>query len=118
MRLRRLMIVTLLAATCALVPLAASAGTYTVKAVGDEWSPATRKVVKNDRVTWRNPTRRTHDVTSMGRNWDLQVMLEPGEEVAKRFRRTGRYRYRCTLHSAIVDGRCQGMCGVVVVRRP
>lgn len=81
--------------------------------------PKIKRIVRGDRIVWRNPTGKRHDVVSRGKNWSYRVVLDPGERSSpKRFRKIGRYRYRCTLHSGIVDGKCQGMCGVIRVRRP
>ena len=100
------------------LPSAATGATYVVRASGNDWKPKLRKIVKRDVVKWRNPTKKRHDVRSIGSKWSYSVVLDPGESARKRFKKAGRFPYRCTLHSGIVDGKCQGMCGVVVVKRP
>ncbi|HEX6207500.1 MAG TPA: hypothetical protein VF058_03990 [Actinomycetota bacterium] len=83
---------------------------------------------KGDVVIWKNPRpkivskRRVHDVTSIQpRRWKkrlgfkLSKVLQPGSKVKRKFRRKGTYRYRCARHSAMVDGKCQGMCGFIHV---
>lgn len=101
------------------LPSVAEAATYPVRADGNDWVPKIRRIARGDRIVWRNPTGKTHDVTAYRKNWSYRVVLRPGEKTdPKRFRKVGRYRYRCTLHSGIVDGVCRGMCGVIRVRRP
>ncbi len=99
-------------------PGASHGESFNVLAEGERWKPAHRYVARGDRVVWKNPTKRIHDVTARGSNWSKKVTLDPGERTAKRFPERGRYRYRCVRHSAIVDGRCEGMCGVIHVRKP
>ena len=116
---KRGMVLTILSTlVVVLLSSGAEGATFVVRAEGKTWEPKMRRVVRNDRVRWRNPTNKTHDITSRGKNWDFSVYLSPGESVRRRFGSVGRFRYRCTLHSAIVDGRCEGMCGTIVVRKP
>lgn len=74
---------------------------------------------KGDRIAWRNPTGKAHEVKSwnFGKDWSYQADLPAGAVVRKRFRRVGTYYYRCRVngHSRIVDGTCRGMCGVIHV---
>lgn len=92
------------------------AKTYTVRATSsDEWRKVHTYIGKGDTVTWKNPDSDLHDVTAYGGGWTLSTDLEPGDSVKKRFRKKGTYRYRCSLHSGIVGGKCQGMCGFVHV---
>ena len=94
------------------------AETFGVKATDERrWNPATRHISKGDRVRWRNPTNLTHTVTAYGGGWSKNESLSPGERTRFRFTKRGRYTYRCMTagHSSIVDGECQGMCGVVHV---
>lgn len=108
-------------ALCAvlIIPGEALGATVRVRASGNDWEPKVRRIVRGDKVVWRNPTGKRHDVVSRGSNWSYRVVLDPGESSAPRqFGKVGRYRYRCTLHSGIVDGVCQGMCGTIRVRRP
>ena len=96
----------------------ALAETYRVRATDyDTWRPAHRYITRGDRIVWRNPTNRPHDVRAYGGNWTFYRVLGSGERTGKRFWRAGTYRYRCARHSSMVDGRCEGMCGIVHVYR-
>lgn len=110
--------------------LPASAAKSRVKAkVGqNRWQPVHTYIEKNDVVVFKNPRpadvskRRVHDVTSIQpKRWknrlgfSLQKVLDPGDKIKRKFRRKGTYRFRCVRHSAMVDGRCQGMCGFIHV---
>ena len=90
-----------------------------VRAAGERWRPAHTYIGVGERVVWRNPTERRHDVTAYGGGWSLSRTLRPGDRASFVFdevRDGGRpYLYRCVIHSAIVDGRCVGMCGKVHV---
>jgi len=93
----------------------ALAETFKVKAKqGDKWGPVHTYIGKGDKVVWTNPTSKTHDLSAIG-DWELSETLKPDEQAAKKFPQTGTFRYRCARHSAIVDGRCEGMCGIVHV---
>jgi plastocyanin len=93
----------------------ALAATATIRAKGESWRPFHTYIGRGDGVRWTNPTSRTHDVKAYGGGWSLSTVLSPGESVTKRFRQRGTYKYRCVRHSAIVSGRCQGMCGLIHV---
>jgi plastocyanin len=92
----------------------ASGATSTVKARGERWRPIHTYIGKGDRVRWKNPTSKTHDVKGSG-GLRLSEVLSPGESVTKKFGNLGTFRFRCVRHSAIVGGKCQGMCGLVHV---
>lgn len=106
----------------ALVPAAAFSATTTIAARTSSWGPARVTVERGDTVNWDNSGggfRATdHTVKSLGRNWRLDEPLPVGGNVTKRFRDVGRYKFRCMLHSQVVEGVCEGMCGVVRVVRP
>lgn len=112
---------TALAATLALsltgVGTPASAATAVVKAKGskNKWRPVHTYIAKGDKVSWRNRSTRVHDVTAWGGGWRFSRVLSPGERAGRRFKKRRTYRYRCVRHSAIVNNRCQGMCGFVHV---
>jgi plastocyanin len=92
------------------------AKTYRVKARGnDTWKKVHTYIGKGDRVVWKNPDSEVHDVTRYAGRWKVSKRLEPGDSFRKRFKKKGTYSYRCTLHSGIVGGKCQGMCGFVHV---
>lgn len=110
--------------------LPASAAKSRVKAkVGqNRWQPVHTYIGKRDVVVFKNPRprnvskRRVHDVTSIQpKRWKnrlgfrLKKTLSPGDKIKRKFRRKGTYRFRCVRHSAMVDGRCQGMCGFIHV---
>ncbi len=106
------------------VPGTAPAATFVVKATGDaptnfRWMPDFRHIVKGNRVRWKNPTEATHRVVSYSGPWTKNMSIAPGETTAKRFRKPGKYLYRCTVtgHSTLSNGECTGMCGQVHVTR-
>ncbi len=98
------------------VPAVAWSATFRVRADGERWRPARREITKGDVIVWKNPTNRVHDVKAYGGNWRKYTVLDPGESTRRKFRSTGRFKYRCARHSGIVDGKCEGMCGVIVVQ--
>ncbi len=91
------------------------AATKRVKAKpNNTWAKVHTYIGKGDKVVWKNPTSDQHDVTFYrGSRWSRQ--LAPGTRVKKRFKKKKTYLYRCVIHSGIVGGRCQGMCGFVHV---
>lgn len=92
------------------------AKTYTVKALSsDAWKKVHTYMGKGDSVTWKNPDTKVHDLTAYGAGWKVSEQLDPGESFKKRFKKKGTFRYRCTIHSGIVGGKCQGMCGFLHV---
>ena len=106
----------------ALVPAAAFSATTTINARPTSWGPARVTIERGDTIKWANTDtgyRATeHTVKSVGRNWVLDESLPVGGSVTKRFRDVGRFKFRCMLHSQVIDGVCEGMCGVVKVVRP
>lgn len=125
---RRLIILSLaLAALFAFAPPAFT-DTFRVKAVGTSptgddpfrWKPAFRHVAPGSRIVWKNTTGTTHHVKAYGGNWSYSESIAAGGRVAKRFRRTGTYKYRCDIpgHSTLSpSGTCSGMCGEIHVAR-
>jgi plastocyanin len=93
---------------------AALAATKTVRAKGEKWKPVHTYIGKGDKVRWRNPTSKTHDIKGYG-GWSYSKILRPGNTATRKFGQRGTFRFRCVRHSAIVGGRCQGMCGIVHV---
>ena len=89
----------------------------TIRATEDRtFSPAVTTVAKGTKVTWRNASDDDHNVTGYGK-WTSSMALPEGRSAAKTFTKAGIYKYRCTLHSSLSStGRCDGMCGKVVVR--
>ena len=97
----------------------ASAATFRVRArftdAGYRWRPKTLSVPTGSRVVW-TMVDGTHNVTSIGSNWSKRSgNIGPGGTTAFTFGSGGTYRYRCTIHSTLVSGNCNGMCGRVVV---
>ena len=57
-----------------------------------------------------------HVVVAYGHRWHFFHRLPEGSSVTHPFPTAGTYRFRCQIHSRIVDGHCSGMCGKIVVR--
>jgi plastocyanin len=94
---------------------AVTADTARVKAkASDKWKKFHTYIGKGDKVVWKNPTGEEHDVTFYSGS-TFSAQLPPGDRVKKKFRRKGTAAYRCAIHSGIVDGKCEGMCGLVHV---
>jgi plastocyanin len=96
-----------------------SAATFRVRAkdtdAGFRWRPKTLTVPVQSRVVWRIVDG-THNVTSIGSNWSKSSgNIGEGGKTAHTFTKKGTFRYRCTLHSSLSNGKCSGMCGRVVV---
>ena len=89
--------------------------TKVVRGVGTSWSPKVVRIVRGSTITWKAVSN-THTVTAYGGRWTFNRSLPDGSSVRQRFTKTGVFRFRCTIHSQIVNGKCQGMCGKVVVR--
>ena len=79
--------------------------TKRVSASNNYFSPKSIKVSRGTKVTWVI-RRGVHNVRGRGLN---SPNLTKGRTYSKKFKRSGTYRYVCTLHS--------GMNGKVVVRR-
>jgi plastocyanin len=109
-------------ASCLVLLLAAAPqAAVVVKAVASDASPTgyafrpkTLEVAPGTKVTWKAVSG-SHDVTSTSKNWSKSSPLQIGLTTIYTFTKAGTYRYRCTIHSSIVDGRCRGQCGKVVV---
>ena len=104
-----------------LVPVS-HADTARIRAMGSctedpHWMPSGRTIARGDRIVWRNPTTCDHTVTAYGGNWSKSTALPPGGSTAKRFRRTGTFKFRCLTrgHSVLENGVCTGMCGRIRV---
>ncbi len=92
-------------------------GTVRVRATDARtWSPATKEVPRGTKVVWRNPSDDNHNVVSYKGAWSKASGLPEGGSTSFTFKKTGTFKYRCTLHSKLSDGKCQGMCGKIVVR--
>jgi plastocyanin len=127
-RLISRLLVVVITAGSILVPATSLADTKRFRAAGGpgsfRWEPSVRRIVRRDRIVWTNPTGASHTVTAYRGRWSKNTLISPGERTARRFRRAGLYKFRCTInagtpaaHSTLQDGRCSGMCGRVRVRR-
>lgn len=121
-------LVVVIAGGALLVPVASEADTRQFQAAGSagawRWEPEVQRIVKGDRIIWKNPTSTTHTVTAWKGQWSKDTEVPSGETTARRFRKTGVYKFRCMVasgtefaHSTVEDGSCSGMCGTVRVRR-
>jgi plastocyanin len=93
----------------------AGAATSRVKAKGEKWKPLHTYIARNDKVKWTNPTNKVHDLKAYGGGWSFKRILDPGESATRRFKQRGTFKFRCVRHSGIVNGQCQGMCGLIHV---
>ncbi|MGH2819080.1 MAG: cupredoxin domain-containing protein [Actinomycetota bacterium] len=116
-RSKKVLVVLGAAALALLMALPALSATRRVRVGDDFFDPQVRKARKGNFVRWANVGEDDHTVTSYGRRGSLDRTLSPGEAFRKRFRRRGRFKYRCEFHSNVQNGDCSGMCGVVRVRR-
>ncbi|MEA2497680.1 MAG: Copper binding protein plastocyanin/azurin family [Actinomycetota bacterium] len=105
-----------LAGALAAVPVASQGATFTVRATGDRtWKPAGLTVAAGSKVVWKNPSGDRHNVTAYKGAWSKNSTIEEGERTSFTFKKSGTYKYRCTLHSVVDNGVCSGMCGKVRV---
>jgi plastocyanin len=79
------------------------------------WNPATTSISRGTKVVWKNPTSVKHTVTAYGGGWSKNVTLAPGAHTGFTFNSAGTFKFRCRIHSTLVNGVCSGMCGVVKV---
>jgi plastocyanin len=91
-----------------------------IRAVGStygspHWSPNRVKVSTGTTIEWL-AVDFDHHIVAYGGHWHFDKDLPNGSSVTHRFAKKGTYLFRCTIHSTIVNGVCQGMCGKVVVR--
>lgn len=103
--------------TLAVAPSPTLAAKARIKATSSRnWSPEFKHVRPGTRVIWKNPTGTTHTVTAYGGGWSKNsTVAANGGRTSKRFRKEGAYRYRCTRHSTLIAGDCDGMCAVIHV---
>lgn len=113
---RRTLLVVLIVGLVVIVLSTAALARVVIRTSGNTWSPARVTVVRGTRVVWRATTG-NHNVTAYGGNWTFsRAISASGDPTAvKRFRTAGRFRFRCTIHSTIPGGVCNGMCGRVRV---
>jgi plastocyanin len=107
-----------------LFPGSSLGDTFRIRMAGSfpnfRYEPDVRRIHRNDRINFKNPESQfaSHTVTAYGGNWQFDVTLSSGENVFRRFRRIGVFKFRCRFHSDLDQGVCTGMCGKVRVRRP
>ena len=78
---------------------AQSAGAVNVTMGDNFFAPAKAKVKVGGKVRWTNGGKVDHNVT-IGSGF-ASGNLAPGQGVARRFKRTGKFPYSCTLHAAM-----------------
>jgi plastocyanin len=114
-RTTRLAAVTFAAGLALSASGAALAGVdVTIRGSGSSWNPTRVTIGTGDTVRWRS-TSGTHTVTAYGGGWSKNTRISSGESTRKTFNSTGRFTFRCTIHSTLTSGDCSGMCGRVVV---
>jgi plastocyanin len=113
MGMRRLGVTVMVTAGLTLAATSPAAA-VTIKGSGSQWSPARVDIDRGDRVRWRAVSG-THTVRAYGGNWTFSERIAAGESVSRRFRRTGTYRFFCSIHGNVSGGTCTGMCGRVRV---
>jgi plastocyanin len=88
----------------------------TVKATGNEsWSPKTKSVARGTKVVWKNPSGDAHNLVAYKAGWSKSASLPEGGKTSYRFKKSGTFSYRCTIHSDLDGNKCDGMCGKVKV---
>ena len=108
------------AAAVAVVGLAAPSlgDTTRIKAVKQDgkwvWNKDFVTINQGDKVVWKNPSDVNHTVTFY-EGASKNTTINPGERTSKKFKSGGPKYYRCTIHSTLNDGECNGMCGHVHV---
>jgi plastocyanin len=113
-RVRRAALLVAVVAGTNLVGTSAQAAPVVIRGHAISWSPANVTIVRGGIVRWRS-THLTHNVYAYGTNWSFGASLPEGSSTRHRFDRRGTYRFRCTLHSTLLNGVCSGMCGSVRV---
>ena len=114
----------------------AEGGTVSIKvgASGNTFSPKSKGVAKGTKVKWCNSGNTTHTVTAYSGSWNKNTSLggsaagtgggtgggwapqaKAGSCTSFAFKKTGTFKYRCTIHSTLSGNKCSGMCGVIKV---
>jgi plastocyanin len=89
--------------------------TKIVKGIGaGHWSPKTTRIAPGGTIQWKAMSN-SHTVTAYGGNWHFNHSLPLGSTVSHRFTQAGTYLFRCRIHSSLVNGHCEGMCGKIEV---
>jgi plastocyanin len=98
-RVRGAAIATLAATVLAIGATVSSAGSNTVTMRDDFFEPRRISVGKGDKVTWVNEGQSDHTVKFEG---EKNKVVPPGEQTGRKFRKTGKFKYGCTLHPDMV----------------
>jgi plastocyanin len=89
-----------LLALAAVLVIAGSAASFAASknvAAGDNFfNPTKVKVGKGGRVVWQNTGTTDHTVKFRGRPNEI---ISPGETTSRKFKQSGVFPYRCTLHA-------------------
>lgn len=103
---RRIGSLVLVALSLHLVPVAvhteqaARASAVRVRMVDFAFRPRVITIARGTRVRWVNVGDTAHTTTSTRGIWD-SGLLAPGESFSRVFRRSGTFRYVCTVHSSM-----------------
>jgi plastocyanin len=111
--MRRPMLVLALVLSVLSIATPAHAGPL-IRGSGVRWTPARVVVDRGTTVRWK-AVGGTHHLRAFGGNWTFDRALPAGTTVRRRFGKTGTFRFYCTIHATISQGRCTGMCGRVRV---
>jgi len=111
-RLTILVAAIMLVATFSVQP--ASASVVVKGTSGNRWKPNSVSVATGTKVVWKAVTG-SHTVTAYKGNWSKNTTIAQGTSTSFTFKSTGVYKFRCRFHSSVVNGKCSGMCGKVVV---
>lgn len=74
--------------------------TVRVRMVDNAFRPRTIEVERGTRVRWVNAGDNVHTTTSNRGIWD-SGLLDPGETFSRVFRRSGTFRYHCSVHTSM-----------------
>lgn len=66
----------------------------------DRFDPCNLDVPEETTVMWENQGDRTHTVTSVSDNWDVDTEVDPGGALQNTFNRKGVYDAVCTTHGS------------------
>jgi predicted lipoprotein with Yx(FWY)xxD motif len=91
--------------------------TKVVRGVGTSWAPRVIRIASGTTIRWKAVSN-SHTVTAYGGHWVFNRSLPQGSSIQRRFKTQGVFLFRCRIHSQLVSGQCQGMCGKVVVGAP
>ena len=75
-----------------------------VKIINFAFMPKTITIAKGTRVTWTNGGSVSHTTTSNKALWN-SGSLAPGAAFAHVFKKTGTFKYHCTIHPTLMHGK-------------